>query len=266
MSNITEPGVYPGLDYKDLPPGLSYSGAKDILKSPALYKHKRRQPKTPSDAMELGTITHAIILDTPCTWEVIDGGAGVTARRNECRARGLIPVTADALATAQAMAEAVAGNHYASELLARCAPERREIAAIAPDPATGVWMRCYFDALHDANRYGVDVKTGREGTLDNFAKTAADLGYDIQAAVYVSIMEWLGLPIEALMFVVVESTPPHFVGVRELDAAFVEMGRRKLRRALAAYAECVASDDWPGPAPFEKISAPVWALRQEGIT
>jgi hypothetical protein len=216
--------------------------------------------------MELGTITHALVLDTPPCWEVIDGGAGVTARRNECRAKGLTPVSADDLATAQSIADAVAENRYASELLARCAPERREIAAIAQDPETRVWMRCYFDALNDANRYGVDIKTGREGTLDDFARTATNLGYDVQAAAYMSVMEWLGKPIEALMFVVVESAAPHFVGVRELDAAFVEMGRRKLRRALNTYADCVASDDWPGPTPFEIVSAPAWALRQEGIT
>ncbi|MFT3871090.1 MAG: PD-(D/E)XK nuclease-like domain-containing protein [Nocardioides sp.] len=262
---MLDPGIYPNLDRADLPPGLSYSGAKDILNCPALYRWKRANPSAPSEAMETGTVTHALILDTPQCWRTIDGGRGVTERRKAARAEGLIPITTDALATAARMAVAVRDLPEAADLLDRCSSENREVAAIAQDPETGVWVRCYFDALHDGGRYGVDVKTGREGTLGDFARTAANLGYDLQAATYAAVMEWLGQPIDALLFCIVESSEPHFVGVRELDADFLARGRARLRRALDTYAACVETDTWPGPATYQTISAPPWALRAEGI-
>lgn len=257
------PGLYDDLAYDELPPGLSYSGAKDILRSPALYKWKRQQPKTPSAAMELGTVTHSLILGTPPTWRVIDGGKGVTKRREAARAEGLIPVSADDLEHAQAMAAAVHANAECVEWLDK-AP-RREVAAIAQDPETGTWVRGFFDALHDESRYGIDVKTGRDGTLADFGRTAYNLGYHIQAGCYSLLMEWLGLPFRSLAFLVVESEPPHFVGVRELDDESLDLGRRRFRRALDIYAECVATDTWPGPAAYQTVSVPYWALRQEGI-
>lgn len=258
-----KPGIYPNLDRADLPPGLSYSGAKDILRSPALYRWKRANPQPPSDAMETGTVVHALTLGTGQCWRTIDGGRGVTARREDARGEGLIPITLDGLADAARIANAVRGQPEAADLLARCSTERREVAAIAQDPETGVWVRSYFDALHDGGRYGIDLKTGRDGTLDDFARTAVNLGYDIQAATYHTVMEWLGQPIDAFLFLIVEKSPPYFVGIRELDAEFLARGRARLRRALDTYAECVATDTWPGPATYQTISAPAWALRGE---
>ena len=265
MVTILEPGIYDGAGYTDLPPGLSYSGAKDILRSPARYKAKREQPRVPSEAMELGTIIHALVLDQPFCWREIEGGYGVTKRREAARAAGLVPITSEELAGAGLIALAVLEDEQAVALIERCAHERREVTAVAQDPETGVWVRGIFDGLDDGGRYGLDLKTGREDTLDDFARTAANLGYDIQAATYLSIMEWLGEPLEAFYFVVVETAPPYFVGVRELDAEFVGLGRRKLRRALDTYAECVASGVWPGPPSYQTVSAPMWALRQEGM-
>ena len=121
--------------------------------------------------MELGTVTHSLILGTPPTWRVIDGGAGVTKRREAARTEGLIPVSADDLEHAQAMAAAVHANAECVEWLdkAPC----REVAAIAQDPETGTWVRGFFDALHAESRYGIDVKTGRDGTLADFGEGRA---------------------------------------------------------------------------------------------
>lgn len=257
-----KPGLYPDLDRADLPAGLSYSGAKDILKNPALYQWKRRNPQPPTAAMEQGTVTHSLTLGTPQTWRTIDGGRGVTERRDGARAEGLIPVTLDELAEAARMAVAVHRHDEAGRWL-QLAPQR-EVAAIAQDPQTGVWVRCYLDALHPDARYGIDLKTGREGVLADFSRQAVNLGYDLQAATYASVMEWLGLPFGGLAFVIVEKTPPYQVGVRELDGPFLERGRALLRRALDTYADCVESGNWPGLPAYQLVSAPRWALT-EGI-
>lgn len=257
------PGLYPGLTSNDLPPGLSYSGAKDILRSPFVYQWKRTQPREQSDAMDLGTVLHSLVLDTGQSWETIDGGRGVTERKTDARARGLIPIRLEDLSKAARMAAAIQNHAEARSVLARC--NRRELAAIADDNDSGVTMRAFLDALHDQGRYVVEVKSGRPGTIDDFARTAVNLGYDIQAATYHAIMEWLGQPVETVWFVLVESEAPHLVAVRCLDAEFIELGRAKLRRALDTYARCVTTGEWPGPEPVAIVSAPAWALKQEGI-
>lgn len=265
------PGLHEHATRNDLPPGLSYSGAKDILSSPFVYHWKRTQPYEPSDAMDLGTVLHSLVLDTGQSWETIDGGRGVTDRKAEVRARGLVPIRLEDLAKAARMAQAVADHTEASALLARC--RRRELAAIADSTYTdettatigSVTLRAFLDALHDGGRFVVEVKSGRPGTIDDFARTAVNLGYDVQAATYHTVMEWLGQPVETVWFCIVESEPPHLVAVRCLDAEFIDLGRAKLRRALDTYARCVTTGEWPGPEPVAIVSAPRWALKSEGI-
>lgn len=254
---ITEPGIYEGVDRADLPPGLSYSGAKDLLRSPFVYKWKRENPQPPSAAMEMGTALHSAVLGVGSRGVLIEGGRGKSEREVEVRAAGDIPLTIDDFNAVNAMYAAVTQHAEAGPLIAKA--RRREVAVVAQDPETGVWLRAFVDALNP--RYGVDLKTGREGTLEDFGKTAYNLGYHIQAAVTLSIMEWLGRPLDAFLFCVVESKAPHLVGVRELDEGFVSLGREQLARALAAYKHCTETGEWPGPAPYQLVSPPRWAWK-----
>lgn len=256
-------GLFPGIDYRDLPPGLSYSGAKDILQSPFLYQWKRQQPRTATDAMDKGTVVHALTLGTPQTWRTVAGGRGVTDRKEAVRAQGLVPIALDDLADAAAMTASLLDVPEFADLLGHCPPERREIAAVAREDDEAPLLRVIFDALHHSERYGLDVKTGRAGTLADFGRTAYNLGYHIQAAASMAVMEWLGTPLDAFLFCVVESEPPFLAGVRELDAESVAVGRSRLREAMDLYAACVAADDWPKPPTYQRVSLPGWALRKD---
>lgn len=254
------PGIYDDLARADLPPGLSYSGAKDILKSPFLYRWKRDNPQPSSSAMEVGQALHTAVLGKGARGVRIDGGRGRSEREVEVRAAGDIPLASDDFDNVNAMHAAVTTHDEAGRAVAGA--KRREVAAIAQDPETGIWLRAYVDALHEGNRYGLDLKTGREGTLDDFSRTAYNLGYHIQAAVTLTIMEWLGTPLDAFLFVIVESKAPHLVGVRELSESFIDLGREQLARAIALYAKHSESGDWPGPAPYLLVSPPRWAGRE----
>ena len=99
--------------------------------------------------------------------------------------------------------------------------------------------------------------------LADFGRTAYNLGYHIQAAASMAVMEWLGTPLDAFLFCVVESEPPFLAGVRELDAESVAVGRSRLREAMDLYAACVAADDWPKPPTYQRVSLPGWALRKD---
>ena len=252
---MTGPGIWPNLDRSEWPPGLSASGAKDLLKAPAFYRYRQDHRTASTPDQETGTVVHALTLGTPQCWRTIDGGRGVTERREAARAEGLIPITLDALAEAAKMAAAILNHPEARELLDYCA--LREVAVIAQDPESGVMMRGQLDALGE--RCGLDVKTVKEGAIRDFARQAVTYGYDVQAAVYQDMLTWLGKPIDFLAMVLVEKTPPYLVAVRLLDDQFVDLGRRKMRRAIDLYAKHTESGDWPGYEPYAYVSAPWWA-------
>ena len=80
----------------------------------------------------------------------------------------------------------------------------------AGDPQTGVWVRCYLDALHPTplRHRPQDGPRGVVGRLLTHRRQPRLR----PAATYASVMEWLGLPFGGLAFVIVEKAPPYQVG------------------------------------------------------
>jgi len=257
------PGLHKGIPAADYhaAPGLSHSGARLILDTPARYHYERTHPTPPTDAMEEGTCLHSLVLEGETVWDVVDGGRGVTERKAAVRAAGRIPLSADRAAVITGMADALAAHPEASDVLAT-APDR-EISATVEDPTTGTLLRCRYDAL--APLYAADVKTTRSIAEFDAGRPLVTYGYAMQAAWYLEVAALLGQPRDAFLFVLVEKDPPHLVAVRELDDDSLTYGRILMRRAVDLYAKCQATDTWPGPTPYQTISVPVWALRQEGI-
>ena len=63
------------------------------------------------------------------------------------------------------------------------------------------------------------------------------------------------------VLVVVESTEPYWVAPYTLTTLQLDAGREKWETALDLYAECVATDTWPGYSPDpQPIEMPAWAL------
>ena len=125
------PGIYDDLARADLPPGLSYSGTKDILKSPFLYRWKRDNPQPSSSAMEVGQALHTAVLGKGARGVRIDGGRGRSEREVEVRAAGDIPLASDDFDNVNAMHAAVTTHDEAGRAVAGA--KRREVAAIEVD-------------------------------------------------------------------------------------------------------------------------------------
>lgn len=250
-------------------PALSSTQARKLLESPARYRWDRDHPQPAKDAFDLGSAVHAKVLGTGWGVAVLDfddyRSKAAREARDAARAAGDVPVLAHDYVEVEAMAEAVLAHPTARVLFEQ--DGTAEASVFATDPDIGVELRARFDFLPDLsgrNPIAVDLKTtGKSASPEGFAKTVANFGYDVQEGHYDDTLLLATDQQIPFVFVVVETTAPYLVGVHQLDVVWRDMGHAKARRARQIYAECTATDTWPGyPTAVDLISPPQWAIYQ----
>lgn len=256
-------------------PELSSTGARLLLPeykgSPAKFQWDKTHKRT-SRAFDVGHAAHAKVLGvgagivlypdehlTP-SGNVSTKAATVTWEA-EVRAAGMTPVSPKEAAAVDAMAEAVLSHPTAKPILEVAV--HREVSVFAD--VDGVPCRARFDALSDVTRngvYGVDLKTSDDATKGGFEKSVAKWGYDVQEAHYEAVYEASqSRTIDQFIFLVVEKSGPHEVGVFQLPEVWMEMGRVKAAEARRIYRECMESGQWPGYAPeLQFLDPPTWLV------
>ena len=258
------PGFYsdiPEADYHADRESLSVSGAKTLLKAPALFRWEQDHP-THRDVFDIGSAAHALVLGVGAELAVIDApdwrGKGAREARDAARANGRTPLLAADHARVQAMADALSSHHLAMQLLSDGKPE---VSAYAVDEPTGVMRRCRFDFL--GSNLAVDYKTSATANPAELGSIVARYGYHQQHAWYADVAFDLGKRLDAFAFVFQMKEPPYLVSVIELDEQAVQRGRDLNRRALEMYRDCRESGIWPGfqaPDTYARVSLPRWAF------
>lgn len=281
---ITEPCVIDGMsdaEYHADPVeagSLSSSGARTILKSPALFDWEREH-RVEKTTYDVGHAAHAKVLGVgspviayPDEHLTPSGNASTKvatlAWAKDQRAAGLVPVTPDQMVDVDAMAEAILDHTLARSLIE--APGASEQSMFAPDPETGVWLRARIDRLPDqdgSQTLALDLKTSTSADPREFQRSAAEYGYDVQSEWYQHVLRLTRGDVDtAFLFVVVEKAAPYLVSVIELDAEFAAIGRARMRRAIDTFKTCRDADDWPG---YEEIvhlvDPPRWLAYEEGL-
>jgi exodeoxyribonuclease VIII len=148
-----------------------------------------------------------------------------------------------------------------------------EHSAYAADPETGELRRCRPDLWRMDGIVG-DLKTTEDASPEGFARSIAKFGYDVQAPYY---LDTLSLALnqadktdsntpdsaKAFVFIAVEKSYPHAVGVYVLDEESIAVGRAKYRKALDTYATCQDQGEWPAYGTnVRTIRLPEWHLKQ----
>lgn len=281
MTTIDRPGVYDGISdatyHGDPVPGgsLSSSGARTLLKSPALYQWERTH-RVEKDVYDVGHAVHAKVLGTGADVVLLDFDSWRTkdarAAKAAAYAAGKTPMLTKDYGPVEAMAEAVLAHPLAKALLEK--PGKPEQSLFAQDPTTGVWLRARIDYLHDPTEgrrtIGVDLKTAVSADPRRFRKAVVDHGYDVQDAFYQHVLRLArGDEDTAFVFIAVEKEPPHLVSVIELVGEFTDTGERQMRRAIETYKRCTETGEWPGYAPVvHPIDPPRWhviAIEEEEL-
>lgn len=251
---------------------LSSSGARRLLppSCPALFRHERDHGRPPRDTFDFGHAAHRLVLGAGNDLAVVDAddwrSKAAKDARDSARVEGLVPILAADYAKAQAMAAAVRAHPIAAALID---PDRGrpEVSLFWSDDDTDVWCRARIDWLPDpveARRLIVtDYKTTTSAEPAGLPRAVASYGYHQQAAWYLDGIQATGIADDvAFVFVAQEKTEPYLISVYELDREALLIGADLNARARALYAQCTATDTWPGYSDdVLSISLPPWAVR-----
>lgn len=271
-----EPGVYdlPAADYHADPvPGgsLSSTGARLLLRAPALFRHRLDHPEPPRRTFDLGSAAHKLVLGVGDELAVLDHDSyrskAAQTERDEARAAGAVPLLAHEYEQVQAMAAALRAHPIASALF-RPGAGLAEQTLIWRDQLTGVWQRALVDWLRTpptGQRLVVaDYKTSDDASPDAVSRATARYGYHVQGAWYLDGVLSLGLADDAVFVLVVqEKDPPYLVTVIEPDDEAMMWGRMDVERALRIYRACQLTGEWPGySTDVECIELPRYLTRE----
>jgi len=257
--------------YHNQAPGLSSSGLKLMARSPAHYACRDKYQSTP--AMEFGTAVHAAILEPDLyarAYETFPDDTRFTQKlKDDCKARDMTPIKRADADKVQAIAEAVRSHPDAAALLSGGIAEA---SGFWMDKRTGMTCKLRADWINPDLRVVVDLKTtsnsfgaknGIPASPEAWATTVARYDYHWQAAWYLEgISQIEKEPWRDWVWIVIETEPPHVVGVYQASRDMIYQGAEEIKPVLELYADCMRRNQWPAPAyGLTEIALPEWRVR-----
>lgn len=278
MTATTEPlrvGLHENLSNKDYhagmltnPKPLSSSMAKTIVtKSPAEFRWEQDH-RIERHAFDEGQAVHELVLEGGFkTIDVFDFDSwrknDAKAARDESYAANRHPLLTSDIEPLQNMAGAVAASPLAAGVFTNGKPE---VSALVFDEEHGVHLQARMDWLQlpewGARRPVIaDLKTSVKGANPrSFNREIAERRYHLSMAFYRRVLMLLGYDDPQLLFVVVDKSAPHLVSVHEMSVSDRIVGDLLVNKAIATYAACLASDNWPGyDGEIHHTDLPAWA-------
>lgn len=232
--------------------GLNWSLAKHMLTSPRQYMHAVENPIVATPAMLFGTAVHAAVLEpdefddlhviVPDEFVTSSGALSTAKAAKEWRSQqksDAILLTSSQLASIDAIKTNIAKHAPATAALQSA--DIREQGLYWTDGDTGIDCKCCPDAY---NGFRVlDVKTWSprgKFSADAFMREAVNRGYLGQLGFYaLGILGATGHKVEALQFLVLQSTAPYDVMLLELDIDAMEFAMRQARDVLDAVSDWI---------------------------
>lgn len=288
-----KPGVYPNMPMEQYHAidAASNSRLTRLRQSPAHLRSYLDEPKKDTKALVIGRAAHTTILEPDMfdsTFRVAQQCMSQTAKLERCskmgtqyygdllgwrcsteaHSRGLPTPDTELLAlpeadfiACQGMRRAVMGRATARGLLTGA--EDVEVSLVWVDAETGVLCKARPDVLNRRLNTIADLKSTRDASEREFARSIFTYGYHRQGAFYLDGATTLGIEVEHFAILPVEKVPPFASATYRLTEGAIDAGRDQLRTLLARYAECLATNTWPAyPDEVRDVSLPDYAWRQ----
>jgi hypothetical protein len=253
---------------------VSSSMLEDFFESAArfeqVYVKRAMLPKAATEAMNLGTCVHTLLLEKELWDERIIVVPKVDGRTTEGTAQkkeladkhaDKIQLTEPDFELVQEMAYAVMQHEDAGRLLS--IPGDVEKVYKWEDAATGLPCKCKLDVYLKAGTV-LDIKATE--SPHDFGRAAYDWGYHRRAAHYINGLLANKVHFESFLFVVVGKQQPCECSVYRLEGQELELGFKQNRELLTALAQSYATNVWRSEwtKGTRTLAFPPWAWKSEG--
>lgn len=172
----------------------------------------------------------------------------IRTARDDARARGKIPVLKETSVALRLMVSAARAAWEANDDLKGYGLDDgfNEVSIFWQEKE--MWCRCRPDHLSKDRRLIVDAKfTDSSANPWAFERQIDRMGYDSRAAFYLRGNAATGGQEDArYVYLIQEVKPPYAAAFIGLDPSYMDLGRRKIERAINAWRSCMASGKWPG--------------------
>jgi exodeoxyribonuclease VIII len=249
-------------------PGISSSGLKHIMHCPRKYKYKLTEPQEKTDAMWIGNGVHCLVLephkfdDQYVLWKKQDKrtteGKAAWAKFCKTHAGKKIFEQDD-----WDMITAIGQRMKAHKPFAKILSDGVKEVSFYAEADGGALCRARPDIYSPNTGVLTDIKTTQDVTEEAFAREVLNRNYHVQAAFHMDVIKTAGFHVSEFVFAAVEKEPPYEMALYYLDKKIIEHGRTIYLKALRTYAECVATDKWPGiPEKILPLNFPSWFMTQ----
>lgn len=250
-------------------PGVSSSGLKEILKSPAHFLAYQAEERD-SVALRYGRLAHLRILEPELYNETTIIAPKVDRRTSEGKrlwadfleaSAGRMAVSSEEHFEMTALHKAVQASDLARGVFSQ---GRAELSVYWRDEATGVLCRARGDYVRTKGIF--DLKTTPDARAREFQRSVAKYRYHLSAAFYLDGFKTVLPEVSSFTWVAVEKTKPYGIGMFVADPEAIAVGRNEYRRALETYADCQRRGVWPGyEDQFVNLTLPAWYASSEGV-
>jgi hypothetical protein len=261
-------GFYEDMDFESYAavPALNGSSIVSMRRSPMAYKHNKDNPSPPSAAMQLGTITHRMILEPELVGKIAVWGLLPDEKVRNGRVWNDFKVAnadktilhVNDYITSTSMAKAALENVPIKQYAA--AEGTTEVSMFWRHPHTKRRYKARVDKICLDPLTIIDLKTTRDSRPHKFSNQAYSLGYVVKMANY-----WNGYRIltgkePAVKLLAIDSKAPHEGVVYNVARDLLLLGLEELDQLVARLDECEAENKWP-PAETEEcdLDLPPWA-------
>lgn len=253
-------------------PRLHQSTVKDLLKCPAIAKHRLDvERKKPTKSMERGTLVDQLVFggasfhtvsarlksgpkkgELATTWQC----AEAQEQAKEARARGQVPVFEHELEAAQQTAGAVRARLLEEGIdLGTCKKQvtvqwtsRLGVECEGTPDLVYLVMEGLRGREFVAKIITIDLKVGENADPEYLDDHIYNMGWDIQAAAYLEALCALFPSAEGRAehwVLASDANPPNCITFAPLSAAYLGIGQERWERGQKVWLQCHETGVWP---------------------
>ena len=248
MQNIP-PHIIPHRVQYDSLEALNYSGAKELLKSPAHYRLYIDGERESSKALRVGSYVHALVLEPAKATKAFAIAPSVDRRTKDGKAAfeaftsSLQPGTT--IISAEEAAESMLIASAAKGCITRHGFKFKATELMFLTTYMEANIKAAIDAVGE-DGYLYDLKTCEDASPAGFLKAVRAYRYNLQANFYkAAYVAGFKEPVLGFRFICVEKESLQ-TAVYELGPDLMAFGYMDFVKAVETYKGCLASGEWPG--------------------